>query len=157
MAEIALCAPIEPGALQDGDLKLVLSSYSPHRILHVPTYHFRMVHAVRGEKMGAINLRAVSTPYIELYAGHIGYGVHEPHRGHRYAARAVRLLRPLAHTLGLDPLWITCDPDNRASRRTLEIAGAEFVEIVSVPEDSAIARSGHPAKCRYRLRPKGEI
>jgi tagatose 1,6-diphosphate aldolase len=117
----------------------------------VPTYHFRMVHAVTGEEMGTIRLRAGSTHHLGMYAGHIGYGVHEPHRGHRYAARSVRLLVPLARSLGLDPLWITCDPENLASRRTLELAGAQFVEIVDVPEDNIIHKSGHPRKCRYRL------
>jgi tagatose 1,6-diphosphate aldolase len=92
-----------------------------------------------------------STPHIELYAGHIGYAVHDIHRGHRYAARSVRLLIPYARRLGIEPLWITCDPENLASRRTLEIAGAQFVEIVDVPADCIIYQSGHPRKCRYRI------
>jgi tagatose 1,6-diphosphate aldolase len=110
-----------------------------------------MVHATTAEELGAIRLRAGWTRHIELYAGHIGYAVHEVHRGHRYASRSVRLLMPLARGLGLDPLWITCDPENAASRRSLELAGARFVEIVNVPEDCIIYKSGHPQKCRYRL------
>ena len=102
--------------------------------------------------MGGINLRVASTPEIELYAGHIGYFVHPPYRGRRYAARSLRLLVPLAWRLRLDPLWITCDPGNLAYRRTLELAGAEFIEMVDVPEDSIVHRSGRPCKCRYRLR-----
>jgi predicted acetyltransferase len=86
-----------------------------------------------------------------MYAGHIGYGVHPLYRGHRYASRSVRLLMPLARRLGLDFLWITCDPENSASRRSLELAGAQFVEIVNVPEDCVIHQSGYPQKCRYRL------
>jgi tagatose 1,6-diphosphate aldolase len=62
------------------------------------------------------------------------------------------LLLPLARTLGIDPLWITCDPENVASRRSLEIAGAEFIEIVDVPEDCGIRKyGGKMRKCRYRL------
>ena len=57
----------------------------------------------------------------------------------------------MARRLMLDPLWITCDPENLASRRTLELAGARFVEVVNVPEDCVIAQSGHRMKCRYRL------
>jgi tagatose 1,6-diphosphate aldolase len=110
-----------------------------------------MLHAATGEELGSVNLRAGNTPYIERYAGQAGYGVHEAHRGHRYAARSLRLLLPLAERLGLNPLWITCDPENHASRRSLEIAGAQFVEVVDVPQDSDIFRSGHPRKCRYRL------
>jgi predicted acetyltransferase len=92
-----------------------------------------------------------STPHIEHYAGHVGYSVDPLHRGHRYASRSLRLLAPLARRLGLDPLWITCDPENLASRRTLDLAGAAFVEVVDVPVDCVIHQSGHPCKCRYRL------
>jgi predicted acetyltransferase len=70
----------------------------------------------------------------------------------RYAARATRLLMPsLARKYGLNPLWLTCDPDNLASRRSCERACAKLVEIVDVPEGCIIHRSGHPGKCRYRL------
>lgn len=137
--------------LQDDDLRLELDGFGPHPVHKVPTYHFRMVHSGSGEEMGTIRLRAGSTRHIEMYAGHIGYAVHEPFRGHRYAARAVRLLVPMTHRLGLNPLWITCDPENLASRRTLELAGAEFVEVVDVPRDCVIYQSGHPKKCRYRI------
>jgi len=143
--------PIDPGVLHDGDLGLELVDYAVHPYHAVPTYCFRMVNLPAGTVAGRINLRAASNPHIEWYGGHIGYDVEPEHRGHRYAARSVRLLVPLARKLGLDPLWITCDPENIASRRTLEIAGAEFIEIVDVPPDCAIHKSGHPRKCRYRL------
>ncbi|HEX4807690.1 MAG TPA: GNAT family N-acetyltransferase [Bryobacteraceae bacterium] len=143
--------PIDPGVLQDADLQLELTGFAPHPVHKVPTYHFRMVHAPSAQELGSIRLRVGSTPHVQLYAGHIGYAVHEAHRGHRYASRSVRLLMPLAGRLGLDPLWITCDPENLASRRSLELAGAEFIEVVNVPEHCVIYKSGHPQKCRYRL------
>jgi predicted acetyltransferase len=137
--------------LCDGDLHLELVDYAVHPYHRLPTYYFRMVNAGSGAAMGRINLRCGSTPHIERYGGHLGYDVDPEHRGHRYAARSVRLLVPLARRLGLDPLWITCDPENAPSRRTLEIVGAEMIEIVDVPADCAIHKSGHPRKCRYRL------
>jgi len=146
-----LFAPIEPGKLKDGELELRMAGFGPHPVHKVPAYDFRMVHAASEAELGGIRLRVGSTPHLELYAGHIGYTVHPAHRGHRYAARSVRLLVPLARRLGLDPLWITCDPDNLASRRCLELAGARFVEMVNVPADCIIHKSGHPVKCRYRL------
>jgi predicted acetyltransferase len=141
--------------LRDDELTLELASFQPHPTHKVPTYYFRMVHRDSKEDLGRINLRVASTPHIELYAGHIGYGVHPASRGHRYAARATRLLIPLARELHLNPLWITTDPDNIASRRSCELAGAEFVEIVDVPATCIINRDGHPKKCRYRLQVVG--
>jgi len=136
---------------EDDELTLELASFQPHPVHQVPTYFFRMIHCDSQEDLGRINLRIASTPHIEHYAGHIGFAVHPASRGHRYAARATRLLIPLARELHLNPLWITCDPDNIASRRSCELAGAEFAEIVDVPATCIIHRDGHPQKCRYRL------
>jgi tagatose 1,6-diphosphate aldolase len=147
----SISMPVSPGKLCEEELELELIQFALHPTHHVPTYQFRMVHIETREELGSIRLRVGSTPHVELYAGHVGYSVHPSHRGHRYAARALRLLLPLARELNLDPLWITCDPDNLASRRTLERAGAEFIEIVDVPENCIIHQSGHPRKCRYRL------
>jgi tagatose 1,6-diphosphate aldolase len=138
--------------LRHGDLELRLSDYSVHSFHQVPTYTFKMFSQHTGLEMGQINLRIGSTRHLEQYAGHIGYGVIGAHRGHHYAARSVVLILPLARRHGLDPVWITCDPDNVASRRSLEIAGAEFVEIVDVPATCGIRKfGGKLRKCRYRL------
>lgn len=110
-----------------------------------------MVHAETTKEIGKINLRAETNLVIERYAGHIGYAVHEQWRGHHYAARAVRLLLPIARQIEIDPLWITCDPDNAASRRTCEIAGAEFIETVDLPPEYPGYALGQRKKCRYRL------
>jgi predicted acetyltransferase len=110
-----------------------------------------MVHVGTGEELGGINLRVGSGEHIERYAGHIGYHVQPEYRGHRFAARSIGLLVPLARRHGFDIVWITCDPDNAASKRTAELAGAKFVEIVDVPETCIIYQAGHPRKCRYRL------
>ena len=138
--------------LRHGDLELRLVDYSDHPFHRVPTYFFRMMSRHAAVEIGNINLRAGSSSHIERYAGHIGYGVHPAYRGHHYAARSVKLLLPLARQLGFDPLWITCDPENLASRRSLELAGAEFIEIVDVPPECGIRRfGGKLCKCRYRL------
>ena len=154
MAEsIVPAMPVDPGLLceEKGVLALQMLRFELHPAHRVPTYQFDMVHQETREILGNIRLSVGSTPHLERYAGHIGYGVLPNHRGHRYASRAVRLLLPLAVQINLDPLWITCDPENLASRRTLELAGAELVEIVDVPPDCIIHRKGHPRKCRYKI------
>lgn len=137
--------------LADRDLLLKVVTLEPHATHRVPTYFFSMIHAHTGECLGRINLRTVSTEHVVHYAGHIGYAVEPAHSGHHYAARALRLLLPLAQRLGIDPLSITCDPDNLASRRTCEYAGAKLLEIVDVPATCVIHKAGHPRKCRYLL------
>lgn len=144
---------LDPGTLRDGELEVVLVDTvegDPIRG-YAPRYAFEMY--VDGAKgvAGRINLRCANTRNIVTYAGHIGYDVAPEHRGHRYAARSCRLLFPLARQHGLNPLWITCNPDNIASRRTCEIAGLELVEIVDLPPDGEMYRRGERQKCRYRL------
>lgn len=144
---------LDPGRLVDQDLQLVLLEKYPGDPAKewVPAYRFTMTLAGRDEEIGRIELRVGDTDHIVRYGGHFGYHVEPKHRGHRYAARACRLLLPLARRHGLRTLWITCNPDNVASRRTCELAGAEFVEIVDLPEDTDMYQRGERHKCRYRF------
>jgi tagatose 1,6-diphosphate aldolase len=143
----------DPGRLIDGDLELVLVKKHPGDPgqNYVPVYKFKMTLAGQSAEVGAIELRVGDTDHIVLYAGHLGYRVNPEHRGHRYAARACRLLLPLARKHGLKKLWITCNPDNVASRRTCELAGAELVEIVDLPSGTDMYQRGERQKCRYRI------
>ena len=104
-----------------------------------------------GASRGRINLRNSHAELVERYAGHIGYEVYEAFRGRKLALRAVEMLKPLAFRLGLNPLWITCDPDNQASRRICELAGGELVEQIAIPETSLMHAGGAREKCRYRV------
>jgi tagatose 1,6-diphosphate aldolase len=137
----------------DQDLELVLVARIPGDPAknHVPVYKFQMRRASQDENVGAIELRVGNTKNIVMYGGHLGYRVFSKHRGRRYAARACCLLLPLARSHGLKTLWITCNPDNIASRRTCELVGAELIEIVDLPKDTDMYQRGERQKCRYRL------
>lgn len=117
----------------------------------VPAYVFDLVHAPSDNIIGELALRVGNTHNIVMYNAHIGYEVATNFRGHKYAVRAVKLILPLAKKHGLNPLWITCNPDNFASRKTCEHLGAEFIEIVPLPENSEMFQRGMREKCRYRL------
>ena len=143
----------DPGRLVDGDLELILVETYPGdpAIGYVPAYRFKMTLVGQDEEIGGIELRVGNTNHVVMYGGHIGYWVASEHRGHRYAARGCRLLFPLARSHGLRTLWITCNPDNMASRRTCQIIGAELVEIVDLPDGTDMYQKGERQKCRYRL------
>jgi predicted acetyltransferase len=143
----------DPGRLIDAELELVLVEEYPGNptIGYVPTYRFKMTRVGQDEEVGYIELRIGDTHHLVMYGGHIGYRVVSEHRGHRYAARSCRLLLPLARSHGLKTLWITCNPENIASRRTCELAGGRLVEIVDLPEDTDMYQEGERQKCRYRL------
>lgn len=112
----------------------------------VPAYYFNIC-LPDGTAIGYCDLRIGYN--AKLYVGgNIGYGIDEPYRGHRYAAKACKLLFGLAKRHGLDYVIITCQPDNIASARTCEIAGGRFLEIVDIPEDNEMYAEG---KCKVRV------
>jgi len=144
---------LDPGKLLDAELELVLVATYPGNPSHgvVPSYKFEMGLAGKNVKMGRIGLRIGWTEHITKYTGHIGYNVFPEYRGHRYAARSCVLLFPLARAHSINPLWVTCNPDNIASRRTCELVGGVLVDTVELPGDREMFRRGERLKCRYRV------
>lgn len=143
--------PTAAGPFRDLELVLVLARLEPRNHVKdwVPAYHFDM--RVETARAGGIQLRIGRTRFLDQFAGQIGYGVEPAYRGHHFAARSVGLLLPFARELGFDELWITCDPRNVASRRSCELAGATFVEIVDLPVGCDMYLAGDRQRCRYRL------
>lgn len=64
------------------------------------------------------------------YDGHIGYHIEEEYRGHHYSYKACLLLKEI---INKDYLYITCDPNNIASKKTIEKLGCEFIERAIIP------------------------
>jgi tagatose 1,6-diphosphate aldolase len=120
---------------------------------YTPSYHFwmRLTDPSPVTIAGGIGLRIGDTPNIVNFIGHIGYQVYPPVRGRHLAERACRLVLPIAKHHGMKMLWITCNPDNIASRRTCERLGATLVDIVDVPSNHELHARGDHQKCRYRL------
>ena len=150
---MTIAAHLEPELLPplvDRELELHLTDRTLGDGRHrPPTYRFEM--RVGGLLAGNISLRLGHSEYIQKYAGHIGYGVDPMFRGHHYAARSCRLLFPVARSHGFHALWITCNPENVASRRTCELIGGQLMDIVDVPPIIDLYREGDRQKCRYRV------
>jgi predicted acetyltransferase len=59
---------------------------------------------------------------------------------------------PFARSLR-EELIITCDPENRASRRTIKLLGAVYQDEVSVPSHDPHYSRGSTKKLRFLWRP----
>jgi tagatose 1,6-diphosphate aldolase len=124
---------VEPQVeIADGDIRLRFSHIVDGDPAHdlVPFYHFRILTHDRQEA-GHINFRVGDTEHIRLFAGHLGFAINEPFRGRGWAGQACRALAPFVRTI-YNTVIMTCDPDNLASRRTIEKLGAQFLEEVSL-------------------------
>jgi predicted acetyltransferase len=146
---------LNPGLLADDRLRLQLlmteTTHDHFWTTPTPTYRFEIQCVNSTERVGHINLRIGDAKLLTHFTGNIGYGIDEPHRGHHFAERACRLLLPFAAMNGLSPVWITCGPDNLASRRTLQRLEAEYVDTVDVPADYPLPDGVLRQKHRYRI------
>ncbi len=138
--------------LEDGEIYLEIDEHlSGARAMdRVPAYKFGIYRLEDKACVGDIDVRIGNTDHLMLYGGHIGYSIFKPYRGNRYAAKASLIIAQVALFHGMKQLWITCNPDNLASRKTCEIIGAELINIVKVPKNTEIYRRGDTEKCRYQ-------
>ena len=128
--------------LTDGVIRLELRSTcdaNPERDW-LPAYYFDIC-LMDGTNVGYCDLR-IGHNHKTYIGGNIGYGVHEAHRGHRYAARACRLLFRQAKKHDMTRLYISCVPENAASRRTIDLAGFRYLEDLAVPPDNEMYADG---------------
>ena len=120
--------PIPPDQLTFGKVSLRFERMlpgDPSRGM-VPAYHFRILNPQR-QDIGHINFRVGDTPHVRIAAGHIGFAINEPFRGHHYALQACQAIAPFVRQV-YPAVTITCNPDNHASRRTIEKLGARFMD-----------------------------
>ena len=78
------------------------------------------------EFVGRLSIRHRLTPWLRDYGGHVGYDVRPSARGRGHATAMLQQALPWCLDLGIDPVLVTCDVDNVASRRVIEKAGGQF-------------------------------
>jgi predicted acetyltransferase/GNAT superfamily N-acetyltransferase len=134
----ALEAGWSPDTMRDvSDEQLALYRQDPAALIHeltrqdgtiqtatgemVPRLPSRTFWLDDGEFCGSINLRfqCGTEELPPQVSGHIGYAVVPWKRGRGYATEALRLVLPVARSVGLRRLTITCFDDNEASRRVI--------------------------------------
>ncbi len=115
-----------------------------------PTYYFKVMLHDNTERIGRVSLGIGYNDFLVRYNGQCGFAIMEAYRGHRYAAKACMLIKQVAIDHHMDVVWIACNPDNAASRRTCELIGCTLVEIVDTPLDSFLYAEGNRQSCRYR-------
>ena len=136
----------------DGELTLVLQEnrQANAALQLLPTQYFVIRRSADGVDVGRIDLR-IGWTGSTYYSGNVGYTVHLPYRGHRYAAKACRLLAAPARAYGMRALFLTCAEGNAASRRTCELLGAKFLEAAVLPPGNKLYLQGVRTMLRYRL------
>ena len=137
---------IEVPELSDGEIFLVCVKKTPGEPERnwLPYYEFAI--CKDGEKVGDISLRIGYGGGPKncncYYGGQIGFCIIEKFRGNGYAARACKLLWPVAIAHGMAKLLITNDVANIASRRVCEKLGARFLRLAPLPAWHSAYKTG---------------
>ena len=145
-----MCMPLDTSDLKTDEifLKLVYENINEKGL--IDGYVFDICLVADEEIVGSCDLRIgyIGNLYLR---GNIGYKVHEQYRGNHYAGKACPLLFGLARSHGMEYLYISCNPDNYASRKTCEYAGGVLEAIVDIPADNSLYLEGDRQKCIYRV------
>lgn len=138
-------------SLSDGEIKLKF--VSKHEDSNPNGWGLSYVYdifEIKGNRIvGRCDLRLGDGDTLEL-AGHIGYTIYKPYRGHHFATKACLLLFKQAEKLDIEELRITCNTDNIASFKTCQYAGCEFIGIRQVPSDHELYLQGDREKAIFR-------
>ncbi|MFY0406363.1 GNAT family N-acetyltransferase [Solicola sp. PLA-1-18] len=93
------------------------------------------------EYLGRIQVRHRLSTWLREWGGHVGYDVRPSARRRGHATAMLAAALPVAHRLGLDPVLVTCDEPNVASRRVIEANGGVLEDVRTAP--------GVPPKLRF--------
>lgn len=100
----------------------------------IPYYWYEIRKKPDMTPVGKISIR-IGHNYHSYYNGNIGYEIDEAYRGQRFAGEAAKAVLRVAGYHGMHKLYLTCEADNAASRRTIESLGARLVEMTEIPKD----------------------
>lgn len=75
------------------------------------------------EYLGRLAIRHRLTERLRCAGGHVGYDVRPSVRRRGFAKAMLRASLPVAYDLGIDPMLVTCDVGNVASRKVIEASG----------------------------------
>lgn len=73
--------------------------------------------------LGLVNIRHMLNEHLLMYDGHIGYSIRPSERRKGYGYTQLLCALDMCDTLGINPILITCNKDNEASRKTIIKAG----------------------------------
>ncbi len=89
---------------------------------------------------GRISLRHELTPALRIVGGHIGYDVSPLFRKQGVASEMLRKILPLAKTIGLIEVLLTCDDNNVGSIKAIEKNGGVLGETKKIAEGKPLKR-----------------
>ncbi|MCR5824348.1 MAG: GNAT family N-acetyltransferase [Lachnospiraceae bacterium] len=86
--------------------------------------------------VGCMQVHNVLTERMKKYTGHVGYSVRPSERRKGYAKKMLAKALDFLSSFGFEEVFVSCLPDNEASRKTILANNGEFVETVFFEEEN---------------------
>lgn len=102
--------------------------------------------------VGRVEYRFEEAKELKYY-GNIGYVVYLPYRGNNYAYQATQMLIKIIKERypEIHEIYITCNPDNLASKKTIEKFDVTYLGCIKVEKKHELYRLGDKEKDIYVL------
>lgn len=113
-------------------------------------YYYKIYKHKTDEVIGYCGIRLGQNEEFK-YLGNIEYEIVKEHRGNNYSVRAGILLTEIAKFHGFDNILITANPNNIASIKVIEKLGCSYVNVVAVPKESRLYKTGHKIVTVYNM------
>lgn len=131
-------------------LKVISENPADNIKKYVPSIEYEIVIDSKQEVIGRCVLR-IGHNDNTYWGGNIGYYIYEKFRGHGYAYEACLLLFEIAKVKGLSEIYITCNPENIASKRTCEkLPMGALLGNFEIPIDNEMRAKGEYRKCIFK-------
>lgn len=85
--------------------------------------------------VGCMQVQHELNERMTKYTGHVGYSVRPSERRKGYATQMLAKAKDYLSSFGFKEIYVSCVPDNEASRRTILANGGEYVETVFLESD----------------------
>nr|WP_297707193.1 GNAT family N-acetyltransferase [uncultured Butyrivibrio sp.] len=85
--------------------------------------------------VGCMQVHNVLTERMEKCTGHVGYSVRPSERRKGYAKKMLAKALDFLSSFGFEEVYVSCLPENEASKKTIWANGGELVETVYLKED----------------------
>lgn len=86
--------------------------------------------------VGCMQVHNVLTERMKNYTGHVGYSVRPSERRKGYATRMLAKALDFLSSFGFEEVYVSCLPENEASKKTILANGGEMTEMVFLKEDN---------------------
>ena len=86
--------------------------------------------------VGCMQVHHVLNEQMKNYTGHVGYSVRPSERRKGYATRMLKKAKDYLSSFGFSEIYVSCLPENEASRRTILANGGEYIETVYLEADN---------------------